>query len=52
MQRVTFCARMPKFHANLSHYKEMRVDYTRYKTRTFFAAISRPFGPGRQNFNT
>jgi len=42
---------LPEFHADLSRYKES--DFTvPVKKHPHFAAILRPFGPGRQNFDT
>ena len=44
---------LPEFHADVSHYKDMRVHCIRYEQNMhLFAAILRTFGPGRQNFNT
>jgi len=42
----------PEFHADLSCYKEMRIHCIRCKNSTLLTAILRPFGPGRQHFNT
>jgi len=47
VHRLTF---FPEFHADLSRYKENKfIVYPLQNTH--FAAILRPFGPGRQNFS-